>query len=85
MRNKLLVFRSFAHDPQRILAAIHRLALVGGEPSFNVGFGSSRVGVYRLELDIAGFTDSNDRRNKLDESQLSFRHALSFPHGGNDS
>jgi hypothetical protein len=41
---RLLAFRSFAHDPQRVLAAVQRLALVGIERSLNLGGCAAKLG-----------------------------------------
>lgn len=42
---KLLpVFRSFAHDSQRILAAVQRLAIVGIKRSLNLGVCAVKLG-----------------------------------------
>ena len=40
---RLLAFGSFAHDPQRILAAVQRLAIVGIECGLNLGIRTAKL------------------------------------------
>jgi hypothetical protein len=72
MRNRLLVFSGFAHDSQRILAAVHRLALVGIER------GKDRSQPIVFELGIAPFTDADERRGVFHDSHLALRHGYSL-------
>jgi hypothetical protein len=41
---RLLAFRSFAHDPQRVLAAVRQLALMGIERGLNIGVCTVKLG-----------------------------------------
>jgi hypothetical protein len=41
---RLLAFRSFAHDPQRTLAAIQRLAIMSLKRVFNLGVCAAKLG-----------------------------------------
>lgn len=68
---RLLAFRGFSHDPQRILAAVHRLALVGIELCLNIGI---------LELSIAPFTHADGRRALLYDPQFALLHDSSLAH-----
>jgi hypothetical protein len=70
MTNKLFVLGRFAHDPQSILAAIYRLALVSVELCLNIGI---------AELSIAPFADGKTRFHK---SQFALRHDCSLAHVG---
>lgn len=65
---RLLAFRGFAHDPQSVLAAVYRLALVGIELRLNVGI---------IELSIASFADAKAR---FDDPQFALRHVQSLAH-----
>ena len=73
---RLFAFCGFPHDPQRVLTAVHQLALVSIELRPNIGAWRGKAG---LELGIAGFADSNNRRDSFYKSQLPFRHESSFP------
>ncbi len=66
---RLLVFRRLSHDPQGILAAVHRLALVGIELCLNVGI---------FELSVAALTDTDGRRGLLYDPQLALGHVQSL-------
>ena len=71
----LLIFRRLAHDPQSVLAAVQRLALVGIELPLDSRLRVSSVGVSG-ELGIAAFADSQ-RRNVSDslyDPKIAFRH-----------
>src|SRR5450759_1134273 len=58
MRNRLLVLGRFAHDPQSVLTAVHRLALVCVELLLNSGFiGRSERG-HGGKLHVAVFADA---------------------------
>ena len=50
MRNRLLVFRSFADDPQSVLTTIGERAFVGVKLCLNIGI---------LELSVASFTNAD--------------------------
>jgi len=71
MRNKLLIFGSFAHDPQCILAAIGRLAFVDIKLCLNIG---------TLELRVAPFTYANGWRALLHDPQFALLHNCSLAH-----
>ena len=68
---KLLVFRSFVHDSQRILTAVHRLALVGIELRLNISI---------LELSIAALAHADGRSSLFHNPQLALRHVQSLAH-----
>lgn len=72
MRNRLLIFGSFAHDAQGVLAAVSQLALVCVELGFDFLL---RIG---LKLPVTMLTYGNDRRCFLYDSQTAFRHGLSL-------
>ena len=67
----LFAFRGLADDPQSILAAIYRLALVGVELCLKVG---------SLELGIAPFADGDGRRGWFHDPQFALRHDFSLAH-----
>jgi hypothetical protein len=71
MRNKLLIFGSFAYDSQRILAAIGRFAFVGIKLFLNIG---------TVELRVAPFTYANYWRALLHDPQFALRHNCSLAH-----
>ena len=81
MRNRLLLFGSFAHDPQRILAAINRLTLVGIELLLDGRLGIPHVGVSR-KLGVTAFADSEHRDvpNSLHDPKNALWHAESLAH-----
>ncbi len=91
MRNSLLVFRSFAHDSQRVLANIYGLARVSIELLSN----HSRCVLYReffalgdLELLIAirANSEMGSRADTLYDTKFSFQHDLSLrPSAANGS
>jgi hypothetical protein len=68
---QLLAFRSFAHDPQGILAAVYGLALMGIELGLNIGI---------LELSVAPFAYADGRRTLLHDPQFACRHDCSLAH-----
>ncbi len=75
---KLFVFRGFTDDPQGILTAVHRLALVGIELCLNVGFEIRKAG---LELGVAAFAYADGRwRGLLYDPQFALRHDCSLAH-----
>ncbi len=59
--SRLLVFGSFTHDPQSILATVYGLALVGVELCLKIG---------SLELSITPFADGNGRRGWFYDSKF---------------
>ena len=74
MTDNLLALGSFAHDPQRILAAVNRLAFVRIE---------CRVYVLKriaTKLGVAPFADAKDRAIISNDSQGALRHDWSLPH-----
>lgn len=66
---RLLVFRSLAHDPQCVLAGVHRLALVGVKLCLNI---------IALELGATSFADAESRRGLLYDPQFALGHDLSL-------
>jgi hypothetical protein len=58
---RLLAFGCFAHDPQRVLAAVHRLADVITEPLANFLYGVAGKTAIRLELGVAAFAYAEGR------------------------
>ena len=77
MRNRLLVLDRFAHDPQSVLAAIYRLALVCVKLHLNLGAWRWKV---RLELSIAPFAYPDGRWGPLYDAQLALLHDCSLAH-----
>jgi hypothetical protein len=71
MRNELLVFGCFAHDPQGVLAAIYWLALVGIKLRLNID---------TLKLSVAPFADGEGRRGWLYDPQFALLHDCSLAH-----
>jgi hypothetical protein len=71
MRNELLVFGRLAHDPQRVLAAIYRLALMGIKLRLNID---------TLKLSVAPFADGDGRRGWFYDPQFALRHDCSLAH-----
>lgn len=74
MKNKLLIFGRFAHDSQRILAAIFRFALVSVERRFNSLF---RI---CLKLRVATLAYADHWRSIFHDPQLAPWHASSLAH-----
>jgi hypothetical protein len=76
MKNRLFIFGRFAHDPQRILAAVGQFALVGIECGFNflLRFG--------LELQVAAFANTEQWRGFFYDSQFALWHNPSLTQGG---
>src|SRR5450759_2688482 len=58
MRNRLLVLGRFAHDPQSVLTAVHRLALVCVELLLNSGFIGRAERSHGGKLHVAVFADA---------------------------
>ncbi|MGC2851386.1 MAG: hypothetical protein WB556_15480 [Candidatus Acidiferrum sp.] len=71
MPNRLFIFGCFAHDSQRILAAVGQFALVGIELCLKV---------IALELGIASFAYADGRRTLLYDPQFAFWHVQSLAH-----
>ena len=67
----LLVFRSFADDPQGVLAAVYGLALMGVKLCLNIGI---------LELSVAPFAYADGWRALLYDSQFALLHECSLAH-----
>jgi hypothetical protein len=74
MRNRLLIFRSFAHNAQRVLTAVERLALVGVERSLEFGLRAIVTRLIGVELQIAALAHSKSVRWMLHDPQIAFRH-----------
>jgi len=76
--SSLLAFRGFAHDPQGVLAAVYRLALVGFILGGNIG---QRIMLARFELRIAAFAHTDNRGwGFFDDPQAPVRHDASLAH-----
>jgi hypothetical protein len=77
---KLFLIRGFAHDPQRILAAVDQFALVSVKLLLDGGLGIPHVRVSR-ELGVTVFADSEHRNvpNSFDDPKIALRHETSFP------
>jgi len=71
-RRGLFAFGRFAHNPQRVLAAVQRFALVGNEGGHNRSQGVSP------ELRIAAFADADERRGIFNDSQFALLHGCSL-------
>jgi len=71
MRNRLLIFGRFAHDPQRILTAIYRFAFMRVELGLNIS---------AFELSIATFAHANHGSGLFHNSQLAFQHTPILTH-----
>ncbi len=80
MRNRLLIFRGFAHDSQSVLAAIHGLALVGIELCTYFSFGIIFDRLVGMELRIAAFADAKRDRRSFYDPKLAFCHDRSLAH-----
>jgi len=80
-RSALFAFSGFAHDPQRILAAVYRLARVSVELALNGGLCISPIRVAD-ELLVASFADSEGRNisDPLYDPQLALWHEFSLAH-----
>jgi hypothetical protein len=80
----LLVLGCFAHDSQRILAAVYRLALVGVKLLCDVD--NLRLRTVGFELSITPFTDADGRGWRCPyHSQVSVRHNRSLTHSAKAS
>ncbi len=82
---RLLVFRGFPHDPQGVLAAVYRLALVVIKLCLNVGFRIQNAG---LKLHITAFANAyGGERSLFHDPQFALLHDRSLAHladGRND-
>jgi hypothetical protein len=76
MGNRLFIFGRFAHDTQRILAAIGQLALVGIECGLDGLLG------FAPELGIASFAYAEHGRGLVHDPQLALWHDPSLAHAG---
>jgi hypothetical protein len=78
---QLFTFRGFLHDPQCVLAAIHRLAFVGIKLPLNVRLGISTVRVSG-KLRVATLADSECRNvpDSLYDPKVALRHDWSLAH-----
>jgi len=83
--NPLFAFRRFPHDPQRVLAAVYGLALVGVKMVANTSQGRVRVR-QRLdchsELSVAALADSKHRNppGTFYDSKIALGHVQSLAH-----
>jgi hypothetical protein len=68
---KLLAFGGLAHDPQGVLAAVHRLALVGIELRLKIG---------TFELGVAALAHADSRRGLFHDSEFALEHVQSLTH-----
>src|ERR1035437_9345816 len=79
MRNRLLVLGRFAHDPQSVLTAVHRLALVCVELLLNSGFIGRAERSHGGKLHVAVFADA-ELWGFSHDPEFSLWHAfMSFP------
>jgi len=78
---RLLSLGRFADDPQRVLAAIHRLALVGVELALDGRLCISTVRVSG-ELCVTSLADSKSRNvsGSLYDPKIAFSHVQSLAH-----
>ena len=75
---KLLFLGSFAHDPQCVLTAVYRLALVSIKLCGDIGLGIRGA---RLELCVTALTDANNRRRgDFHDPQFALLHEGSLAH-----
>jgi hypothetical protein len=72
--NRLFVLGSFTDDPQSILAAVHRLALMGVKLCPDFGFG------IRAKLRVAPFAHAKNLRSLFYDPEAAFRHDCSLAH-----
>ena len=80
MRNRLFVLGRFAHDPQCVLAAVYRLALVALKECANFPFCLIFLRQMRLKLLIAPFAYADGRRVLLYDPQFALLHNCSLAH-----
>ena len=78
---RLLVFGHFAHDPQRVLAAVLRRAFMCIELLLNGRLCVAHVGIAR-ELGVATFADSEhwDVPNPFHDPKIPLWHTESLAH-----
>jgi hypothetical protein len=78
---RLFAFRSFAHDPKRVLAAVHRLAVVCVELLLDGRLRVAHVRVSR-KLRVTAFADSEhwDVPYLFHDSQIALSHTESLAH-----
>ena len=75
---RLFAFCGFPHDPQRVLTAVHQLALVSIELRPNIGAWRGKAG---LELSIAPFTYADGWKwGFLYDPQFALPHDCSLAH-----
>lgn len=72
MRNSLLVFGGFAHDPQRVLTAINQFAFVSIKREIDALFGVTS------KLKVAAFAHADHGRLLFNDPQATFWHNLSL-------
>jgi hypothetical protein len=77
MRARLLILGGFTHDPQSVLAAVYRLALVHVEPLLNILPGRFDRHKPAGELHVAVFTDA-EQRMVTHDPKFSLCHAPSL-------
>jgi len=77
MRNELFVLGRFADDPQSVLAAVCRLALVGIKLCLNLGVWTCKAG---LELSITPFAYADGREGSLYDTEFTFQHDYILVH-----
>jgi hypothetical protein len=76
---RLLVFGSFAHDPQRVLAAVHRFTDVTSELLANFLYRVAGKMAIRLELAIAAFAYAEGRSSIIShDPQFALCHEYSL-------
>jgi hypothetical protein len=77
---QLLVFRRFTHDPDGILAAVYRLALVGIERRLDFLLRVTLGCLARLELGIATFAYADGWERRFYDPQFALLHDCSLTH-----
>jgi hypothetical protein len=75
---RLLTFRGFAHGPQDVLPAVHRLAFVVIELPFNLVFCCLRISQAGLELRVASLANCEFIQAFFHDSQTAFPHNRSL-------
>jgi hypothetical protein len=77
----LFSFRGFAHDPQRVLNAVHQFAPVGSEHLRDFRIRVIPRKLSGLELSVASFTHADDRGRRLSyDPKFALRHVQSLAH-----
>ena len=74
----LFPFSGLAHDPQGVLAAVQRFALVSIKQIYDLKFCMSFYGIVGFELCVAMLTYADGWRVSLYKSQLALRHDCSL-------